>query len=201
MAIIVILILIYAFVDYKKTDHAKKEIYKSHEEKKARYKEWENKVKNEDLEKEIWDSLSNLKYESPYYKELLSIYNELGITNRKYFTFTTKDKEVTMILMANRGYLPYCACGSDILGYYRSDSDTNIYFKENSSKIIPWANEKLKQRGICENVYASTFLYGYDFYLVGSAAYYKVIEERGFAFTHYMWEPQVMYNSLNKIHY
>ena len=200
MALIVIILLIYMFCDYKRVENVKKESYTNAQNNSERQKYWHEKVSNRKLEDEIMDKLLTAKDKrnSELHQELMSVYEKLGITNRAFDSYHNYLDEIRLVLMANRGYLPYEV--SESFFGYRSRNNCNSKFIENAEIIIPWANKQLNNRGIFENVYACSFSYGHEYYLFKSQAYNEKKSE-GVKFTSYYWGPQVENRPMNKIHF
>lgn len=200
MALIVIILLIYMFYDYKRVENVKKESYTNAQNNSERQKYWHEKVSNRKLEDEIMNKLLTAKDKcnSELHQELMSVYEELGITNRAFDSYHNYLDEIRLVLMANRGYLPYEV--SESFFGYRSRNNCNSKFIENAEIIIPWANKQLNKRGIFENVYACSFSYGHEYYLFKSQAYNEKKNE-GVKFTSYYWGPQVENRPMNKIHF
>ena len=191
MAIIVIIILIYLFFEYKKDETVKKEANYDSKNKIKNFQAWDRSVTNRGLELDLIEDLSKNGTESAVYKELVDIYNELGITNRNLLYWNTFEHEIRMVLMSNRGLLPSHAGATTLPRYSPNFYKADIYFSENAEKIIPWTIKKLSDNGINENVYCTTSMFYNHWYLYGSAEYIKAIKQERVKMQCFKWEPEL----------
>ena len=194
MAIIVIIALIYLFCEYKKDESAKKEAEHDAKSQLKRFKDWDRTVTNRNLELDLIDDLIKNGELSKVYDELVSIYSELGITNRNLLYWRNFEEEVRMVLMANRGLLPSHSGASSVSRYSPNFYKGDACFADNAEKIIPWAIKKLSDNGINENVYCTTSMFYNHWYLYGSAAYIKATKQERMKMQYFKWEPELSFD-------